>query len=150
MRARFEQCLRQAVLSKDSVTASTLRLIIAALKDRDIAARAKGRPDGIDDDEILAMLQTMIKQRKESIALYLQGNRQELAAAEQAEIAVIQGFLPEPLSEAESAGAIAAAIAELDASGLKDMGRVMALLRERHAGRMDFNQASGQVRALLS
>ncbi len=150
MRARFEENLRRAVLSKDSVTASTLRLILAALKDRDIAARGKGRPDGIDDDEILAMLQTMIKQRKESIALYLKGNRQELAEAEQAEIAVIEGFLPEPMSAAETQAAIVGAIAELEASGLKDMGRVMALLRERHAGRMDFNQASGQVKTLLS
>ena len=149
LRQQLNDALKAAMLSKETRTVATVRLILAALKDRDIAARPRGQADGIGDDEILQLLQSMIKQRRESISLYEQGGRQDLADQEGGEIAVIERFLPRQMSEAETAEAVAAAIAELGAGGLKDMGRVMATLKERFAGCMDFTKASALAKAAL-
>jgi uncharacterized protein YqeY len=149
LRPQLNDALKTAMLSKDSRVVSTVRLILAALKDRDIAARSRGVMDGISDDEILQMLQSMIKQRRESISLYEQGGRLELAQQEQDEIAIIERFLPRQLNEAEMTEAVSAVIAELGAVGIKDMGRVMAALKERHAGTMDFTKASALTKKLL-
>jgi uncharacterized protein YqeY len=149
LRRRISDALKAAMLAREARTVSTVRLILAALKDRDIAARGRGVTDGVGDDEILQMLQSMVKQRRESIALYEQGGRLELAQGEAEEIAIIERFLPTPLSETEMAEAVAAAIAEIDAHGLKDMGRTMAVLKERYAGQMDFTKASALVKGRL-
>jgi len=149
LRPQLNDALKSAMLSKDSRVVSTIRLILAALKDRDIAARSRGVMDGIGDDEILSMLQSMIKQRRESISLYEQGGRLELAQQEQDEIAIIERFLPRQLDEDEMTAAVSAVIAELGAGGIKDMGRVMAALKERHAGTMDFTKASALTKKLL-
>ncbi|MBW7851106.1 MAG: GatB/YqeY domain-containing protein [Rhodospirillales bacterium] len=149
LRARLNDSLKAAMLAKDARTVSTVRLILAALKDRDIAGRTKGQTDGISDDEILQMLQSMMKQRRESIALYEQGGRLELAQQEAEEIEIIERFLPKQLTDEELAQSVADTIAELGAGGLKDMGRVMATLRERFAGRMDFAKASAVAKRQL-
>ncbi|HEV7371034.1 GatB/YqeY domain-containing protein [Arenibaculum sp.] len=149
LRTRLNEALKEAMRAKNQRAVSTLRLILAALKDRDIAARGRGVTDGITEDEILAMLQTMIKQRREAIALYEQGGRLELAEQEREEIAVIEGFLPRQLDDDQVRDAVDGVIRELGASGLKDMGRTMAELRARYAGQMDFAKASGVVRAAL-
>ena len=150
IREQLNETLKAAMLAKDARRVSTLRLIAAALKDRDIAARPRGISDGIPEDEVLQLLQSMIKQRRESITLYQQGNRPELAQQEADEIAVIEGFLPQQMSEAEVNAAVGSAIAGADAQGLKDMGKVMAALREKYAGRMDFAKASAVVKQRLS
>jgi hypothetical protein len=150
LRTRLNDALKTAMKAKDPRAVSTVRLILAALKDRDIAARGKGNSEGIDDAEILQMLQTMVKQREESIALYEKGGRLELAQQEQEEIDIIRGYLPKQLSEREIADAVKQVVAELGASSLKDMGRTMAALRERYAGQMDFAKASSAVKAQLS
>jgi len=125
-----------------------LRLILAKIKDRDIELRVHG--DAKDDDAmVIEVLQKMVKQRRESISMYESGGRQDLADAEKAEVAVIDEFLPAMMSEAEAAEAIDAAIAETGAQGPKDMGKVMALLKERHSGEMDIGAASGTVKARL-
>jgi uncharacterized protein YqeY len=149
LRTRLNDALKEAMRAKDQRAVSTVRLILAALKDRDIAARGRGVTDGIPEDEILQLLQTMVKQRREAIALYEQGGRQELAQQEREEIGVIEGFMPRQLSEEETRAAIAAAIQDSGAAGLKDMGKVMAELRARFAGQMDFGKASGWVREAL-
>jgi uncharacterized protein len=149
LRQRFSDALKQAMKNKDQLAVSTVRLIMARLKERDIEARPKGNAAGIGDPEIQQMLQGMIKQRRESIELYDKGGRPELAEKERGEIAIIERFLPQPLSEAETEGAVKALIAELGAGGIKDMGRVMAALRERHAGRIDPAKASQTVKRLL-
>ena len=122
MRENISNALKEALRAKDRVALSTMRLIAAALKDRDIAARGNDNPDGISDDEILGMLQTMIKQRTESAKMYRDGDRPELAASEEAEIEIIKNFLPAQLSANEMKEAIAAAIAETGAESIKDMG----------------------------
>ena len=149
MREAFTERLKSAMRAKDTRTLSTVRLILAGLKDRDVAARGAGNPDGIADPEILRMLQGMVKQRRESIALYRQGNRPELARQEEEEIAIIESFLPQQMSDEEIAAAARAAIAETGAAGIKDMGRVMAALRERHAGTIDLARAGAVVKQLL-
>jgi uncharacterized protein YqeY len=149
LREGFTERLKTAMRAKDTRTLSTVRLVIAGLKDRDIAARGAGNPDGIADPEILRMLQGMVKQRRESIALYRQGNRPELAQQEEDEIAVIESFLPRQMSDDEIAAAAKAAIADTGAAGPKDMGRVMAALRERHAGVIDLARAGAAVKQLL-
>src|SRR5437762_12187404 len=131
MREAFTERLKSAMRAKDTRTLSTVRLILAALKDRDVAARGAGNPAGIADSEILRMLQGMVKQRRESIALYRQGNRPELAQQEEEEIVVIESFLPRQMSDDEIAAAAKTAIADTGAAGVKDMGRVMAALREQ-------------------
>lgn len=150
LRQRLADALKDSLKAKDQAAVSTVRLILAALKDRDIAARTKGNRDGIGTDEILAMLQSMIKQRQESIALYEQGGRLELADQERAEIKVIERFLPTQMSEAEVAAAVREVIAEVGAQGLKDMGRTMAALKQRYAGQMDFAKASALVKQVLA
>jgi len=149
VRHEINEALKQAMRAKEDRAVSTLRLILAALKDRDIAARGKGKQDGISDDDILSMLQTMIKQRKESIALYEQGGRLELAEKEQDEIDIIARFLPKQLDESETEEAVRGVIADVGASSLKDMGSVMSALRERYPGRMDFAKASAAAKAQL-
>ena len=149
MRDRLAQAMKQALKDKDQVALATIRLISAALKDRDIAARSQDRHDGISDDEILAMLQTMIKQRQESARMYEDGGRPDLVDTERAEIAIIQQFLPEPLSEAEIEAAIKAAMASTQAASVKDMGKVMAHLKAEYAGQMDFSAVSQLVKSRL-
>ncbi len=149
LRARFSESLKAAMKAHDARAVSTLRMILSSLKNRDIAARDKGNMTGIDDAEIAQMLQGMVKQRRESMALYEQGKRPELAAQEAEEIAIIETFLPKQLSDAELDQAVAAAIAATGAAGAKDMGRVMAALREKHAGQMDFAKASAAAKRLL-
>lgn len=149
LRQQLNDALKTAMLAKEARTVSTVRLILAALKDRDIAARSRGVMDGIGEDEIRLMLQSMIKQRRESIALYEQGGRLELAQQEQDEIVIIERFLPRQMGEAEVVECVRAVIAELGAGGLKDMGRVMAALKERFAGQMDFTKASAATKKEL-
>ena len=149
LREAFTERLKAAMRAKDTRTLSTVRLILAGLKERDVAARGAGNPAGIADPEILRMLQGMVKQRRESIALYRQGNRPELAQQEEEEIAVIESFLPRQMSDDEIAAAAKAAIADTGAAGPKDMGRVMAALRERHAGVIDLARAGAVVKQLL-
>jgi uncharacterized protein YqeY len=149
LREAFTERLKQAMRAKDSRTLSAVRMVLAALKDRDIAARGTGNPDGIPDPEILRLLQGMIKQRRESIALYRQGNRPELAEREEQEIAVIESFLPKQMSDGEIAAVAKAAIAEIGAAGIKDMGKVMSVLRDRHAGVVDMARAGAVVKQLL-
>lgn len=149
LRQDINEALKTAMKAKNARATSTLRLILAALKDRDIAARGRGVEGGVSDDDILAMLQTMIRQRRESMAQYEQGGRLDLVKQEAEEIAIIEGFLPRQLSDAEVATLVAEAIAEVGAANIKDMGRVMAALKAKHAGRMDFAKVSAVVRQLL-
>ncbi len=150
LRDRIAESLKDAMKSKDDIGVASMRLIQAALKDRDIAARSKGNMDGISEDEILSMLQSMIKQRRDSIEMYEKGGRPELAEREAQEIDVIEGFLPEQMDDDAVAEVIETTIREMEASTMKDMGRVMGALKERHAGSMDFGKASGLVKAKLS
>jgi uncharacterized protein len=149
LRARLSEALKTAMKAHEARAVSTLRMALSTLKNRDIAARDKGNMAGIDDGEIASMLQGMVKQRRESIVLYEQGNRPELARQEAEEIAIIEGFLPQQLSDAELEAAVKTAIAATGAANAKDMGRVMAALREKHAGQMDFAKASGAAKKLL-
>jgi uncharacterized protein len=154
MRERINDAVKDAMKSGQKQRLSTLRMINAAIKDRDIAARvdekgvATGR-DKITDQEILALLQKMIKQRRESIETYKQGNRQDLVDQEVAEIAVIEEYMPKQMSDDETKAAIVAVVKELGASGVKDMGKVMGALKERFTGQMDFGKASAAVKAAL-
>src|SRR5580704_14190675 len=149
LREAITERMKAAMRAKDTRTLSTVRLIMAGLKDRDIAARSDGARPQIPDSEILRMLQGMIKQRRESVALYQQGNRPELAQQESEEIAVIESFLPQQMDDAGIEAAAKAAIAESGAAGIKDMGKVMAALRERHAGVLDMAKAGAVVKRLL-
>ena len=149
MRDRISQAMKEALKAKDQKALATIRLISAALKDRDIAARSQDNADGISDDEILSLLQTMIKQRAESAKLYVEGNRPELAEAEQQEITIIQQFLPEQLDEAAVEAAIKTALDETGSSSVKDMGKVMNYLKTHFAGQMDFSMASQLVKKAL-
>jgi uncharacterized protein YqeY len=149
LREAITERMKTALRAKDTRTLSTVRLIMAALKDRDIAARGTANPGEIQDAEILRMLQGMVKQRRESIALYEQGNRPELAQQEGDEIAVIESFLPRQMDDAGIEAAAKSAIAASGAVGIKDMGKVMAALRERHAGVIDLGRAGAIVRRLL-
>jgi uncharacterized protein len=148
MRDRFTAEMKEALKAGDKRKLATVRLIQAALKDKDIEARGAGKGQSTDD-EILALLQKMIKQRQESLAIYEQNNRPELAQAEREEAEIIASFLPRQLDEAETRAAIEAAIAETGAASMRDMGKVVAALRGRYAGRMDFGRASGLVKELL-
>ena len=150
IRQRLNESLKEAMRAKDTVGVSTVRLILAALKDRDIAARSKGNTDGITDDEVLGLLQTMVKQRRESIDLYERGGRLDLAEQERAEIGVLQRFLPAQMDEQAIRSAVDTVIREQSATSLKDMGRIMSTLRDKYAGRMDFGRASGFVKSALS
>ena len=149
LRQAFRDRLKEAMKARDSRTVSTVRLILAALKERDVAARGQGNPEALSEAEIQRMLQAMVKQRRESIALYEQGNRPDLANQENEEIAVIESFLPRQLDKGEIEAAVKAAIGEVGAATLKDMGKVMAALRERHAGVIDLGRAGTVVKRLL-
>ena len=149
LRDDIGQALKTAMKAKDQTVTSTLRLIMAAVKDRDIAARGNGDGDGISDDEIMKVLQTMIKQRHDSIEMYEKGNRPELARQEAEEIEIIRGFLPEQMTDEAVEEAVTAVIETLGAASLKDMGRTMGHLREHFAGRMDFGKASALLKQRL-
>jgi uncharacterized protein len=149
LRQAFSDRLKEAMKARDSRTVSTVRLILAGLKERDVAARGQGNTDGLSEAEIQRLLHTMIKQRRESIALYRQGNRPDLAQQENEEIAVIESFLPRQLDESEIEAAAQAAIDETGAATVKDLGKVMSALRERHAGVIDLGRAGAIVRRLL-
>jgi len=148
MRDIFNDALKTAMRERNAPRLGTLRMITAAIKDRDIDARGKGK-GAIRDDEILQILAKMIRQREESAAMYDGAGRSELADKERAEIEVIRSFQPRQMGEDEVRAAAQAAIAETGAASAKDMGRVMAILKERHAGAMDFGKASGVVKGLL-
>lgn len=150
LRDDVSESLKTAMKAKDQAATSTLRMIMAAIKDRDIAARGQGNAEPVGDAEVVKVLQSMVKQRQESVELYKKGARQDLVDKETQEIAIIQRFLPEQMTAAEMEKAVAEAARELSATSLKDMGRTMALLRERHGGRMDFAQAGAQLKKLLS
>lgn len=149
IRERLKQALDEAVDAGDEDRVAVIRLIMTALKDRDLAAHAKGG-DGLDDDDILAMLQTMIRQREESIARYEQTGRVDLAEQERAESEAIASLLPEQLSDDEVEEAVRGVIDEVGARGLKELGRTMAELKKRYAGQMDFTKASVVAKRLLS
>lgn len=149
LRDQLSDALKGAMKEKDKLATSTVRLILAAIKDRDIAGRGKNGGDGIDDDEILDVLTMMVRQRRESMEMYSKAGRDELATQEQGEISVIERFLPAQLSSEDTAQAIDAVIAEIGAGSIKDMGRTMALLRERYAGQMDFSAAGALARERL-
>lgn len=149
LRNRLNDALKDSMKAKEARAISTLRLILAALKDRDIAERTKGNGDGLGDDAILEMLQKMVRQRHESIEMYTKGQRPELARREAEEIEVIERFLPKQMDETDMRAAIEGVIGELGAASVKDMGRVMATLKERYPGRMDFGKASGIVKEAL-
>lgn len=149
LRSDLSDALKEAMRSRDEAAVSTLRMILAGLKDRDIAARTKGSGQPIPDSEILELLQKMVKQRQESIELYKKGKRDDLVAKEQAEIAIIERYLPKALSDAEMEQAIAQTIGLTGASSVRDMGKVIGALREEYAGRMDFARASQMVKARL-
>ena len=151
LRERLDTALKEGLKGKDPCTVSTVRLILAAVKERDIAARGKGGDNQpVDDDAIQALLQTMIKQRRESIEMYTKGGRKDLADREANEIVVIERFLPDQMDEDAIKEAVTAIIQETGASGLKEMGTVMATLRERHPGAMDFGKAGVMAKAALS
>ncbi len=149
LRTRLSDTLKSSMKEKNERSVSTLRLILAALKDQDIAARGKGNKEGLTDDQILSLLQSMIKQRRDSIKLYEQGGRMELAQREAEEIAVIEEFLPEQMSDDEMAAVITGIIGEVGAESLKDMGKAMGALKEQYAGQMDFAKASAMVKERL-
>ena len=150
LRQRLNDALKEAMKARDQRSVSTLRLVLAQLKDRDIAARPAGNASGIGEAEIEEMLLKMVKQRQESIALYKQGNRPDLVQQEEEEIAVIERFMPKQLDEEEAAAAVEAAIAETGAQSVKEMGKVMAKLKERFPGRMDFAKAGALLKQRLS
>jgi uncharacterized protein len=148
LRERFTADMKEAMKAGDKGRLGAIRLIQAALKDKDIEARGAGK-EPLSDEEILALLQKMVKQRQESITMYEQGGRQELAQAEKNEVEVISSYLPKQMDEAETEAAIEAAFAETGAASMKDMGKVVAALRAKYAGRMDFAKASGLVKDML-
>lgn len=149
LRDQINSALKDAMKSGEKLKLSTLRLVNAAIKNADIEARGQGKGP-LDDAALLGLLQKMIKQRQESVELYEKGGRAELAAGERGEIEVIQGFLPKQMSDAEVEAAIKAAVAETGAASVKDMGKVIGVLRGKYAGQMDFGRAGGLVKAALS
>ncbi len=150
LRTRLKDSLKEAMKSKDKRKLSTLRLILATLHDRDIASRDGGSDEGIGDSELLQMLTTMVRQRRDSITAYTEGGRDDLAASEQEEIEIISEFLPKQFDENEIKQAIAETISEIGAEGLKDMGKTMGALKEKYTGRIDFAKASGMVKSALN
>ena len=149
LRDNLAEALKDAMRARDMTTVGAVRLILAKLKEVDIAARTEASREGVADDRILSMLQGMIKQRNESVALYEKGNRPELAEKEKAEIAVIERFLPKQMDDAAVAAAVAEAMASTGAKTVKDMGGVMAVLKAKYAGQMDFAKASAAVKKAL-
>ncbi len=150
IREELKKQLIEAMKAKDEKKTATIRLVNAAIKQKDIEARPAGKTDGIDDAAVLSLMQSMIKQRRESIDMYTKGGRDDLAAAEQAEIDIIQSFLPKQMSETEVKAAISEIITQTGASSIKDMGKVMGALRGKYAGQMDFGMASGLIKEALA
>ena len=150
LRDQLNEALKEAMRARDMGAVGTIRLILAKLKEVDIAQRTEANREGVGDDRILSMLQGMIKQRNESIQLYEKGNRADLADKEKAEIAVIQRFLPRQMDEAAVEAAVKDAVASAGAKSIKDMGGVMAALKAKYAGRMDFAKASAVVKKTLA
>ncbi len=150
LRTALNDSLKASMRERDELKTSVLRLILAALKDRDIAERGKGNEDGLSEEEVIGLLKSMVKQRKESIKMYEQGGRDELAAREAGEVGVIESFLPRQMDDDETRDAVTAAIAEVEASALKDIGKVMTALRGKYPGEMDFAKASAMTKAILS
>ena len=149
LREELQKALKESMLAHDAATTSAVRLIIAGQKEKDVEARGKGAKEATDA-ELMAMMQSMIKQRHDSIKMYLDGNRPELADKEKAEIAVIERFLPKQMSEEEAIAAIKAIIAETGALSMKDMGKVMGALKSKYAGQLDMGKANGIIKGLLS
>lgn len=149
LREKINAALKDAMKAKDADRLSTLRLINAAIKDRDIEARGDGKEEGVGEDAVLAILGKMVKQRQESAKVYEEGGRLELAEKELAEIKIIEDFLPRQLSEAESAAAIEAAIKDVGAESIRDMGKVMGVLKGKYTGQMDFGKTGPMVKAKL-
>lgn len=150
LRQQLNDAMKEAMKAKDAKRLATVRLVLAALKDRDIAARTETSRDLLGDDEILSLLAKMIKQRDESAVAFDAGNRPELAAGEREEIAIIRSFMPTQMDEAGVQQAVQTVIAELGAASIKDMGKVMAAMKERYAGQMDFARASALIKTALS
>ena len=148
LRDKINNGMKGAMKSQDKLRTSTLRLVNAAIKNADIEARTAGKQP-LTDDEVMGLLQKLIKQRHESVELYAKGGRQELADQERQEIKIIQGFLPQQLGDTEMKAAIAEVIKQEGATSVKDMGKVMAALKSAYAGKMDFGKASGVVKGLL-
>lgn len=148
LRTRFNAALKEAMLAKDPARTSTIRMILARLKEVDIAARPSG-VEKVPDDQVTAMLRSMVKSRRESVELYRQGGRTDLAAKEEAEIATIEAFLPQQMDEAALAAAVDAAVAETSATTVKDMGKVMAALKAKHGAALDMARANPLVKARL-
>jgi uncharacterized protein YqeY len=149
LRQTITDSLKNAMKARDERTTSAFRMILAGMKERDIEARAKGNKDGIGDAEIMAMLQNMIKQRRDSVDMFVKGGRTDLADKENAEIAILQGLLPQQLDDAAMAKVVKELVAELGATSVKDMGKVMAALKERHAGSIDMAKAGAVVKQNL-
>ena len=149
LRTRFQEQLKQSMHARDQIATSTLRLIIAAMQDRDIAARGKGNWDGISEDEILLMLRSMVKQRLESIKMYEIGKRMDLVEREKAEVRIIETFLPKQMDDAQIKTIIEEVVTSVQATGLKDMGKVMAEMKVKYPGQLDFSKASGMVKSRL-
>ena len=150
LREQFNEQMKEAMKAKDQRRLSTLRMVNAALKDKDIANRTETSREGISDDEILGLLGKMIKQREESAEAFDKGGRPERAASEREEVDVIRSFMPKQMSPDEQRTAIQGVITDVGATSIKDMGKIMAALKERYAGQMDFGKASGTVKELLS
>ena len=150
LRAQLNDAMKEAMKAKDAKRLATLRLVLAALKDKDIAARSETSRELLSDDEILSLMAKMIKQREESATAYDAGNRPELAAGEREEIAIIRSFMPAQMDEAAMKDAVRKVITEVGAGSIKDMGKVMAVLKERYAGQMDFSKASAATKEALS
>lgn len=148
MRAQFTDDLKTAMKAGEKRRVETIRMVMAALKERDIEARTSGKPVG--DEDVLALLQKLVKSRQESAEIYAKAGRDDLATQEREEAGIISAYLPKQLDEAATAGAIEAAIAETGATSMKDMGKVVAALKAKHAGQMDFSKASAAVKAALS
>ncbi len=149
LREKINDDMKSAMKAQEKLRLSTLRLVNAAIKNADIEAETTKKPP-LTDDDILALLQKMIKQRQDLVAAYEKGGRKELADQERGEIEIITAFLPQQMSDDEAKAAIVAAIAETGAASMKDMGKVMAILKERHGGKMDFGKASGRVKGILA
>ena len=150
LREQFNEQMKEAMKAKDQRRLSTLRMVNAALKDKDIANRTETSREGISDDEILGLLGKMIKQREESAEAFDKGGRPEMAASEREEVTIIRSFMPKQMSPDEQRTAIQGVITDVGATSIKDMGKIMAALKERYAGQMDFGKASGTVKELLS
>lgn len=149
LREDLSNALKEAMKEKNVVDTNAIRMIIAGMKEKDVEARGKGK-EKADDEQLIAMMQTMVKQRNESIRIYTEGNRPELAEKEQAEIKVIERFMPKQLNDDEIKSAVESIIASVGAQSVKDMGKVMAALKGEYAGKMDFGKASAVIKTLLS